>query len=114
MRLLREPLKHARTFQTHVVKVAMEVGMWSIVGRPVPIGAPGWYDRCASHKKAQDEYSGELRRSERGAMPITRRAFMGLPTSRRKTHLKQWKMAFADMKRKLLDDWVKLVEGPAP
>ena len=110
MRLLGEPLKHVRTFQAHVLMLATEAGMWAARCRVVhPVGTVG----MPSYKKVSDEYTGELGRSERKMMPITRRAYMGLPASKRKSLLTQWKIAFPARKKKFMDDWVQRVEGPA-
>ena len=75
MRLLGELLRNVRTFQARVVKLAAKTGMWATRCRMIH---PGGTTAIHSRKMASDEYTGELGRSGRNLMPITRRAYMGL------------------------------------
>ena len=78
MRLLGEPQKHVRTFEAHVAKLAMEAGMWAA---RCSVVQPDGTLEMPSSKKTSGEYTGELGRPGRMLMPITRRAYMGLPVS---------------------------------
>ena len=55
--------------------------------------------------------AGELARSGRELIPITRRAYMGLPSSRREALFTQWKIAFPTNKKTFLNDWDTREEG---
>ena len=46
-------------------------------------------------------------------MLITRRVYMGLLFSKRKTMLTQWKIAPPTRERTFVDDWLTREEGPA-
>ena len=91
MRLLGEQLAEVRTFQSHVVKLAMETGMWAARCKLVhPDGTSG----LPSRQRASAEYTSELERTGMRRMPVTRRFYMGMPPSKRRAQLEQWTTAF--------------------
>ena len=111
MRLLEEPLKNLRTFQAHVIKLAMGEGTWAAQCRLVhPNGTVG----MPSRKRASHEYGSELTRTGRRLMPVTRRSYLGLPLLIMKPMLAQWAIAFPDVTKGPMDNFVKRREGPAP
>ena len=70
MYLLWEPLKKVRRFQAHVVRLAMETGMWAARCRMIH---PGGTESVSSRRAAADEYVATLIRAGRKDLPTTKR-----------------------------------------
>jgi hypothetical protein len=66
MYLLGEPLEKVRTFQSHVVRLAMEADMWAARCR---LAHPGGAAGSSSRKSASDEYAATLERSDEEEAP---------------------------------------------
>ena len=111
MRLLGEPLKKVRTSQAHVVRLAVEAGMWAARCRVVHLnGARG----LPSRQKASDGCASELNRPGLKEMPIAKLFYVGLPSSKCTPLLIQWKIVCPAPEGTLLDNWMQRQEGPAP
>ena len=77
--LLGEPIDTVRRSQSHVVQLAMETDIWATSCRIVH---PGEAAGSTPRKAAADEYAATLEQTKRKHMPITKRVYMGLPTSK--------------------------------
>jgi hypothetical protein len=110
MYLLGEPLEKVRIFQSHVVRLAMEAGMWAARCRLIH---PGGTTGLSSRKAASDEYAAELKRTKRRHLPITKRAYLGLPARARRIYLRQWEFAFLTPTEGPLLAWAIRTERPA-
>ena len=109
MRLLGEPLAEARTFQSQVVRLAMETDMWTERCKLVhPDGTTG----LSSRQRASAEYTGELERTGLRQMPVTRRFYMGIAQSKRRTQLALWQTAFAAKATGPMDRFVEKKDKP--
>ena len=109
MYLLGEPLGEVRTFQTHMVRLAMETDMWATGCRLIHYGRT---TGVSSREAAAGEYVATLERTRRKHPPITRRVYMGLPARRRKTMMQQWEVAFPTPAKGILYSWVARTPGP--
>ena len=86
----------------------MEVGMLVTRCRMMH---PGRAVGSTLRKAASDEYLERLMRSGRTKMPVTERAFVGTPPSKRTILLEQWEIAFPVRKETTMDRW--LIKGAA-
>ena len=108
--LLDEPIKKVRTFQSHVVRLAMETDMWAARCRMIhPDGTTG----SSPRKFAADEYAATLERTRRKHLPVTKRIYMGLPTSKWKATIERWEFAFPTPVAGPLDSWLTSTPRPA-
>ena len=89
-----------RTFQTHVVRLAVEAGTWATLYRMM---YPGGTTGTSPRKADVDEYAATLERTERKHVHITKIVFMGLPSSKRKALMEQCDVAFPTRKVTPLD-----------
>ena len=110
MRLLGGALRNVHTFQARVVKLAMETGVWAARCHMIHLGGT---TGIHSRKMASNECTGKLGRSGWKLMPIARRPYMGLPSSKRKTLLAQWNIAFPARAKTFMGGSLTREEGPA-